>query len=70
MSHTMQLIDGWIAITDGSPSDDSEVIFKKTGEKKELKLPYTVVQQFVANTIRNEKIEWLEQASNEEIFRL
>jgi len=75
MSHATHLGKSWIAIHDGSPDMDSEVILRKVNSNeieiyREVCIPFSCLLKFVAEIIRIEKIAKLEQAEPPEVFNL
>ncbi len=75
MSHTMNLVNGWIALPD---SDGLQVTLRQTQETpggpmgtfKEVVVPAVVLLAYAANVVRNHKKAELDDASSREILGL
>ncbi len=75
MSHTTNLSNDWIAIHDGTPSYNSEIIFRRIDKDGfavgiDIEIPYCVVRDFVAEQIRQSKISMLESMPRSDILAL
>lgn len=67
------LKNGWVAIHNQTPSEEDMITFRKFHEGgmiREIDLPFGVIQEFVANEIRNVKISRLEQCDDDIVFGL
>lgn len=69
MSHTTRLDNNWIAIGDSLLDDDSIVTIKRRKPPHiEIDIPYGCIKALVANQMRNDKVQEIETAKDDEIL--